>query len=269
VSVVTSVKPTSVVAITGASSGIGRATALAWGARGARVVLSARNEAELANVAAEVRRAGGEAEIEAGDVTTEAHRRAIVARAERSFGGLDVLVNNAGRGYYAPARAIDAAELESLFALNVIAPLRLTQLALPLLERSRGAVVMLSSIAGVLVAPTMGAYAASKFALEALAMALRAEIASTGVRVVVVRPGPVDTPFRANAFARGAKAGVRPKAAGVQTPDDVARQIVRAVDKRQDVVETTLYVRGASMFARVLPPMFRAVTARMAGKHEE
>jgi len=258
-----------VVVITGASSGIGRSAAIEWGKRGARVVLSARNEAELANVAAEVRRAGGEALVEPGDVTDETHRKAIVARAEREYGGLDVLVNNAGRGYYAPARSIDAAELEALFALNVIAPLRLAQLALPALERSKGTIVMLSSIAGVLVAPRMGAYAASKFALEAIAMALRAELASEGVRVVVVRSGLVDTPFRANVVMRDAPAGVRPKAAAVQTPDDVARQIVRAVEKGHDVVETTMFVRGASMIARVLPPVFRRMTARMAAREDE
>jgi len=256
-----------VVAITGASSGIGRACALAWGKQGAKLVLSARNELELARIAREVDAAGGRAVVEAGDVTNDALRRAIVERAERAFGSLDVLVNNAGRGFYAAMRDVDAGELEALFALNVIAPLRLAQIALPALERSRGTVVMLSSIAGVLAAPRMGAYAASKFALEAIAMAMRAELRASGVRVVVVRPGPVDTPFRANSVAVG-NAGVRPKGAKVQTPEDVAAQVVRAVEKRRAVVETTAFVRVASAVARHAPGVFRVISARMAEKGE-
>ncbi len=199
-----------IVVVTGASSGIGRAAAIAWGKRGAKLVLSARGEEALRGVAREVVAAGGEAIVEVGDVTHEAHRAAIVARAERVFGGVDVLVNNAGRGYYAAVRDIDPRELDALFALNVTAPLRLTQLALPALERAKGTIVMVSSIAGVVASPRMGAYAASKFALEGLSIALRAECAASGVRVSVVRPGPVDTPFRDHSIAKGGEAGVRP-----------------------------------------------------------
>ena len=255
-----------VVVVTGASSGIGRAAAILWGKRGAKLVLSARNEVALQRVSREVVEAGGQAVVEAGNVTEERHRVALIERATRTFGALDVLVNNAGRGYYASVREIDLAELEALFALNVIAPLRLAQIALPALERSRGTVVMVSSIAGVLAAPRMGAYAASKFALEALAVALRAECAASGVKVLVVRPGPVDTPFRENSVARGGEAGVRPPGAKVQSPEEVARQMVNAVERGRAVVETSLFVRGAAMIARVAPGVYRRVAARMAGR---
>jgi short-subunit dehydrogenase len=258
----------SVVVVTGASSGIGRAAAIAWGARGAKLVLSARGESALAGVAREVTGAGGQAVVVAGDVTNEAHRADLVATATRAFGGVDVLVNNAGRGYYAPVRAIDPAELEALFALNVVAPLRLSQLALPALERAKGTIVMVSSIAGVVSSPRMGAYAASKFALEALAIALRAECAAGGVRVVVVRPGPVDTPFRENSIAKGVEAGVRPRGARVQTPEDVARQMVTAVERGRAVVETSGFVRAAAALARMAPGVYRRVAERMAGKGE-
>src|ERR1700722_14256152 len=142
-----------VVAITGASSGIGHALALAWAERGATLILSGRNEVALARVAREVAHAGGEAFVEAGDVTDEGHRRRIVDRALSEKGRLDVLVNNAGRGYYAKVRDVDESDLGSLFTLNVIAPLRLTQLALDALARTKGTVVMISSVAGVVSAP--------------------------------------------------------------------------------------------------------------------
>jgi short-subunit dehydrogenase len=257
-----------VVAITGASSGIGRALALEWAKRGASVVLSARNEVALARVAREVSAAGGEPFVEAGDVTVEAHRAAIIARANKEKGRLDVLVNNAGRGYYAATRDIDVAELEALFALNVIAPLRLAQLAIDSLRRSSGTIVMLSSVAGVAAAPHLGAYAASKFALEAIAIALRAELASAGVHVLVVRPGPVDTPFRDNSVARNVAAGVRPPGSRVQTAARVAAQTVRAVERGRPVLETSLFVRVASLASRVTPAAFRMISARMAASEK-
>jgi short-subunit dehydrogenase len=256
----------SVVVITGASSGIGRAAAIAWAKRGAKLVLSARGRDALYEVAREVIGVGGEAVVDPGDVTSEADRVRLIETALRSFGAIDVLVNNAGRGYYAPASEIDAEELAALFALNVIAPLRLAQLALPALARSRGTIVMVSSIAGVVVAPRMGAYAASKFALEAIAIALRAESAALGVRVVVVRPGPVDTPFRENSIAKGGEAGVRPPGAKVQAPEEVAAQMLRAVARGRAVVETTAFVRGAAVLARVAPAVYRRVAERMAGR---
>ncbi len=256
----------SVVVITGASSGIGRAAAIAWAKRGAKLVLSARGESALEEVAREVTAAGGQAVIEAGDVTVEADRVRLVERAESAFGAIDVLVNNAGRGYYAAVREIDPGELEALFALNVVAPLRLAQLALPARERGRGTIVMVSSIAGIVSSPRMGAYAASKFALEAIAIALRAENAARGVRVVVVRPGPVDTPFREHSIAKGGGAGVRPPGAKVQAPEEVAGQMVTAVARGRAVVETTAFVKGAAMVARVAPGVYRRVAARMAAK---
>jgi short-subunit dehydrogenase len=169
----------STVVITGASMGIGRAMARAWAGRGVTLVLAARTEGALEEVAREVEAAGGRAVVVAGDVTVEADRDALVARAAET-GSLDVLVNNAGRGFYAPFPDVDLDALRSLFELNVVAPLRLSQLALPHLERSRGTIVMMSSVAGLVAAPNYAAYAASKFALEAIAMSMRAELAGCG-----------------------------------------------------------------------------------------
>ena len=155
------------VLVTGASSGIGESLARAWARRGATLVLAARDEAALTRVAREVERAGGRAIVQPADVTREADRVRVVERAKET-GRLDVLVNNAGRGYYGSIARIDTGELEALFALNVVAPLRLAQLSLDPLTRCGGTIVMMSSVAGVVAAPRLGAYAATKFALEAL-----------------------------------------------------------------------------------------------------
>lgn len=255
-----------VVAITGASSGIGRALALAWGRRGATVILGGRNEIALARVAKEIAALGGHAFVEAGDVTREEHRARFVRRPLNERGRLDVLVNNAGRGYYGTSLAIDLAELEDIFALNVFAPLRLAQLALDPLIRSAGTLVMMSSVAGVVSAPRLGAYAASKFALEALSMSLRAELSGTGVRVLVVRPGPVDTPFRANAVTGDGQPGVRPPGAEIQSAEAVAEMTIAGVEAGRAVIETSGFVKLASAAARLLPGAFRLVTRAMASR---
>jgi len=238
------------VVVTGASSGIGRAIALACARRGDTVIASARNiESEHPNIVAVK-----------GDVTREEDRVRLV---ETAGGEIDVLVNNAGRGYYAPFASIDAHELEELFRLNVIAPLRLSQLALPALRRSAGTVVMMSSVAGVVSSPKLGAYSASKFALEALSIALRAEVEQDGIAVVVVRPGPVDTPFRANSVTKDTTPGVRPPGSSKQTAEDIADYTLSAIARRKPVVETSTFVRVASFGARVVPPIFRAALRRM------
>src|SRR5260370_20086012 len=138
------------VVVTGASGGIGHALACAWARRGATVVLSGRDEAALTRVACEIDAKGGRAIVHPGDITREEERTRLVDRARTDTGRLDVLVNNAGRGYYGHFARIDLAEIEALFALNVFAPLRLAQLALDPLTRSSGTIVMVSSVAGVI-----------------------------------------------------------------------------------------------------------------------
>ncbi len=229
-------------------------------------MLNARDEVALARVAREVDRGGGRATIHPADVTREDDRRKLIERARAHTGRLDVLVNNAGRGYYGSVAGIDLVELEALFDLNVFAPLRLAQLAIDPLTRGGGTIVMVSSVAGVIASPRMGAYAATKFALEALSMSLRAELVGTGVRVVVVRPGPVDTHFRENAVTSDARPGVRPRGARVQTPEEVAEKTLRAVDRGRPVVETSAFVRVASAAARVAPGALRWLSAAMAGR---
>jgi short-subunit dehydrogenase len=254
------------VIITGASMGIGRVLALAWAKRGATLVLSARGTKKLDAVGHEVEAAGGRAILEPGDATDEAHRARLVERAANEGGGIDVLVNNAGRGFYSPSLRIDLDEMRKLFELNVFAPLHLVQLSAKHLERSRGTIVMMSSIAGVVAAPRYGAYAASKFALEALSMAMRSELADQGIRVVVIRPGPVDTPFRSNAARAEGEVGYDAPDPKAQAAEEVAAMTLRAVDRSTPIVETSAWVRFASTASRLAPPALRIALRRMASR---
>jgi short-subunit dehydrogenase len=252
--------------ITGASMGIGRSLALAWADRKADVVLSARGKDALDEVAREVIAKGARAIVVPGDVTKEDHRLELVERAIAETGRIDVLVNNAGRGFLAQAIKIDLAQMRDLFELNVFAPLHLAQIAMPQLEKTRGTVVMMSSIAGVVAAPRYGAYAASKYALEAIALAMRSELAASGVRVVVVRPGPVATPFRVNATRAEGEAYDAPVDPKAQAPETIAELTLRAVDRGTSIVETSAYVRFASAAYRFAPPAVRVALKRMATK---
>jgi short-subunit dehydrogenase len=253
------------VIITGASMGIGRALALAWADEKVTVILSARGRDALDAVASEVAARGSRAVVVPGDVTDEDHRVELVRQAVE-HGGVDVLVNNAGRGFYSPALQIDVAKMRELFELNVVAPLRLVQLAAPHLERARGTVVMMSSVAGVVAAPRYAAYAASKFALEAISMAMRSELAAVGVRVVVIRPGPVDTPFRANAERAEGQTGYDAPDPNAQSAEVVAGKVLRAVLRGTPVVETSNFVRVASATSRFAPSVLRRALKRMASK---
>lgn len=182
--------------ITGASSGIGRALALRLASEGARVALVARREAELEALAAEITSAGGEALALPCDV---ADRDQVFAAAERAlgrFGGIDLLVNNAGYGHHRRFLDWDLDDMERMMRVNYLGALYWTKALLPqMVERRRGWLVFVASIGGKIGVPEESAYAASKFALVGLAEALSIEVEDAGVHVLTVCPGTVRTDF--------------------------------------------------------------------------
>jgi short-subunit dehydrogenase len=184
------------VLVTGASSGIGRLLALRLAGRGARVCLVARRAGELEALAREIRGAGGEAEALACDVAEREQVTACVARALERFGHIDLLVNNAGYGHHRPFLEWDLADMERVMRVNYLGALYFTKLLLPqMVERRRGWLVFMASVAGKIASPEESAYAASKFALLGLAEALSLEVEDAGVHVLSVCPGTIDTPF--------------------------------------------------------------------------
>ncbi len=192
------------IVVTGAGAGLGRALALALGRRGARLVLVARTEAALDAVAAEVVAAGGEAHAVAGDVGDKQATHRIAGRALAALGGVDVVVHNASTLGHVPLRPLadtDCEALERALAVNVVGPFRLTKALLgPMLLGSRGLVLLVSSDAAVEAYPTWGAYGASKAALDHLGRIWSAELEESGVRVVSVDPGEMDTAMHADAM---------------------------------------------------------------------
>lgn len=179
--------------VTGASSGIGRATSIRLAAEGMKVMLVSRNEARLAEVVQSIRQAGGEAEASAGDVRDEAFLERPVQAALGAFGRLDVLVNAAGHIASGTIENTSLQEWDRMMEINVRAVFRLMQLAVPHLLQTRGAIVNVSSVTGTRSFPGVLAYCVAKAAVDQLTRCAALELAPKGVRVNAVNPGVVVT----------------------------------------------------------------------------
>ncbi|WP_435195753.1 SDR family oxidoreductase [Natronomonas sp. EA1] len=176
---------------TGCSSGIGRATAEVFLDEEWTVYATARDTDDIADLD---EKGAVVAEL---DVTDEKQCKTVVNEAVAETGRLDVLVNNAGYGQHGPLEDLRTKHLHEQFDVNVYGPHRLTRAALPhMREAEEGTIINVSSVAGRVAVPGMGAYSGSKFALEGMSDALRNEVSGFGVDVVLVEPGPVETEFR-------------------------------------------------------------------------
>ncbi len=184
------------VLITGAASGIGRATALELARRGARLSLADLDVDGVRATAAAARALGPDARAYDVDMGDAGRVTALAEAAQRDAGPVDVLVNNAGVAVVAPFLRTSAADWDWVDRVNVRGPVHLTRAVLPsMIERRRGQVVMVASLAGLVGAPGMVAYSTSKFALVGFAEALRLEVAHAGVGVTLLCPGFVRTNF--------------------------------------------------------------------------
>jgi NAD(P)-dependent dehydrogenase (short-subunit alcohol dehydrogenase family) len=182
--------------ITGCSSGIGRELARQLLERGSRVVVTARNPETIRELADAYPQTALAVALDVSDKPQIEH---VVREGERTFGSIDVLVNNAGYGYYAPIEEGDESAVRRMFETNFYGVVWLMQAVLPAMRKRRsGNIVNISSVGGVVAHPGSGFYAATKFAVEAVSEALSKEAAGLGIRVLLVEPGPFRTRFLDN-----------------------------------------------------------------------
>jgi NAD(P)-dependent dehydrogenase (short-subunit alcohol dehydrogenase family) len=189
--------PGSAVLVTGASTGIGAATARALGAAGARVGLVARRKELLDQVAQETRDAGApDVEAWAADLSDLPRAEQVALEAWKRFDGLDALVNNAGAPKRKHVTRLTAEEVESIMTLNYFSPVRMTLALLPLMrERGQGVIVNVSSMAGRVAPPRESAYAGSKFALNGFSEVMAVDLFDENIHVRTIQPGPIETPI--------------------------------------------------------------------------
>jgi short-subunit dehydrogenase len=227
--------------ITGASQGIGRALAVAAARRGGKVIAAARKEQLLQELAQEVRQAGGTIETVVADVTRREDREAMGRAAVEHFGGLDVLINNAGIGATGHFADVSPARLRQIMEVNFFGLTETTRVCLPLLKQGNTpAIVNVSSIAGKRGIPARSEYSASKFAVHGFSEALRAELAKDGVDVLLINPGLTQTNFSQNMIEQ--KALVRMDHLRGMSAEDVAEATLRSLEKGKH--EVTLTFKG-------------------------
>ena len=242
-----------VVAITGASAGIGRATALRLARDGAAVAICARTADRLDAVVAEIRQAGGRVLAVPADVTTPADMTRFVDATIAEFGRLDVMMCNAGFGLYGELDQVTAEQMQQVMDVNFHGTFHAAHAALPHFRRQgSGHLVVTSSIVGRRGIPFMGPYAATKFAQVGLAECLRAELHGTGIHVSVVYPISTETEFHStmskhSGFATTRAAGPR------QSPDVVANAIARAIRKPVPEVYPYRLSKGLAVLATLAP----------------
>ncbi|GAB3784234.1 SDR family NAD(P)-dependent oxidoreductase [Dyella agri] len=183
--------------VTGASSGIGEATALELARQGARVAIAARRRDRLEALAKELAALGAEPLVLVADLADEADAQRIVRETEQHFGRLDILVNNAGVMYLEPIAEADLGRWRQMLELNVLGLIAATQAALAGMRARRdGHIVNVSSTAGRIANPNAGGYAATKFGVVAFSESLRREVYKDNIRVSVIEPGAVATELR-------------------------------------------------------------------------
>jgi short-subunit dehydrogenase len=245
----------STVIITGASRGIGAATARAAAAQGARVGLLARAEGDLQEVLASI---GGQGAYVVADVVDGPAVALAIGRLEAQLGPTDILVANAGIGQYGAFADVTAEEAERVITVNVLGQIHAMRAVVPgMIERRRGHLVSMGSIAGRIGTPFESVYAASKFANVGLAEALVTELAPYGIGVSIINPGPVATDFgeaRGHVYDRP-----RPKPVPAE---QVADAVIKAVEGRSLERYVPARLRPAVPVRHLLPRLFRWGTAK-------
>ncbi|WP_197060510.1 SDR family oxidoreductase [Erwinia sp. 9145] len=231
-----------IVAITGASSGIGEATARVLAASGARVLVGARRTDRLEKLVDAIREAGGHAFYKALDVTTLASMEDFVAEAKQRFGGLDVIVNNAGVMPLSPLSSRKVDEWNRMIDVNIRGVLHGIAAAQPLMEaQQHGHIINISSIGGLSASPTAAVYCATKFAVRAISDGLRQE--TDKLRVTVISPGVVTSELAdtiSDATAREAMKSWRNVAL---EPEAIARAVAWAIGQPDDVDVSEMIIR--------------------------
>ncbi|TKJ37597.1 hypothetical protein CEE37_13875 [candidate division LCP-89 bacterium B3_LCP] len=251
------------VLVTGASSGIGRQTALDLSSKGARLLLCARRENLLQELADQIKSSGNHAEIIPCDLTIQESRDKLIGKVTSLCGCPDVIINNAGYGNYRSFADESPADIARMMELNYMAAAHIMSAFInPMLQRRSGVIVNVSSGAGKVAIPFMASYCATKFALCALTEAVSYEIRGSGVTIHLINPGPVKTEF----FNAGVWEGDHP--VKLASAEQVSRTIQDAIHKNR-LISYVPPKRGLMVYAyNLLDPLARKIMIRKVKRHK-
>jgi short-subunit dehydrogenase len=252
---------TRVVAITGASAGIGRAIAMRLARDGASLAICARRGDRLDTVAKEIVDAGGTSLPVVANVVQDAEMRAFVDRTVSRWGQLDVMICNAGYGVYGTIDQVAPEKMKAMMEVNYLGTFNAARAALPVFRRqNRGHIVIISSIVGQRGVPYVGGYAATKFAQVGLAESLRAELVGSGIHVTVVYPISTATEFH-EVMVR--ESGFATRAAGPrQSADRVADAVARAIERPVPEVYPFRLSKGLAVINAIAPGLADRIVKR-------
>src|SRR5438128_1133762 len=274
-----------VVIVTGASAGIGEATARRLASEGGIVVMFARRSDRLEALKQEIESARGRALAVIGDITSEEDRKRLVQETLDRFGRIDALVNNAGYGQRGPIELVSIDAIRQNFETNLFSLVALTQLVIPVMRKQQsGRIVNVSSVAGRIARPLSSVYDATKHALEAISDGMRGELGPFGIKVVVIEPGFILTEFLGVAnerardiveqdgpykpFFEGFAEGYQRMRKMAGRPDDIAELVLKALalDRPRPRYAAPRHARFALAMKRLLPArLFDSVLSKQSG----
>lgn len=254
-----------VVIVTGASAGIGRATAVSLAQAGANVVLVARRQNRLLALKEELAAYPGHRLIIVGDIGQEPFAAQIIEQTVANFGKVDILINNAGVGQKSPLAEMPPADMRRLLDTNVLGLLYLTQTAVrQMKQQGYGHIINISSIVGQRPLPSMGLYCASKTAVNFLSRSLRLELKADNIHVTTIHPGRTQTEF--SQAILGEK-GANPSSIGRVPADRVAKAILKAIQSRKSDVYITFTDWAFTHFNRLFPGTTDWLVSKLAQRY--
>ena len=250
--------------MTGASDGIGAELARFLAARGAKLVLNARNESRLREVIP-----SADPLIVAGDITEPATRQRIAQEAIARFGRIDVLINNAGAGLYSPAWKAPMVDVRRLMELNLFAPLELTQLVVPHMRaQGSGTIVNIGSMAGKITLPWFTLYSVSKYALGSLTEGLRMELKRDGIHSMIVCPGYVATNFQGHILGGNVPSSVTRAKALAITAEQCTLDIIHGIEADKRTVVTPKLGWFVVAASRIFPGLVQGQLAKIHDRQQ-
>lgn len=257
--------------ITGASSGIGKACALAFANAGAKVMLAARNETKLLDAVSQITKNGGSAAACSTDVSKEEDCRRLIDKAIQQFGTVDILINNAGISMRAIFAEVDLNVIRQLMDINFWGTVYCTKYAFPEILKNHGSIVGISSIAGYKGLPGRTGYSSSKFAMQGFLEALRIENLKTNLHVMIVCPGYTASNIRNTALNKeGRQQGETPfDESKLMSADAVAAYIVKGVINRKRTIILTTQGKLTVWLNKFFPAFMDRMTYKVVSKEKD